>query len=142
MGRTWVVVGDGSRARLFRIGPRREWELIRELEHPAGRAKGRDIVTDRAGRVKQSFSPMRPAMELTKPLHAIEAERFAHAIAKILENGVAENAYERLVLVAPPHFLGLLRATIAPTVSKRVDQTFDKDYTALTPGELAERVQV
>src|SRR5262249_36989141 len=77
MGRTWVVVGDGSRARLFRVGPRRDWELIRELEHPQTRAKAKDIVTDRQGRVKQSASPMRSAMQLTKPLHAIEAEHFA-----------------------------------------------------------------
>ena len=142
MGRTWVLVGDGSRARLFRVGPRRDWELIRELEHPETRAKARDIVTDRQGRVKQSASPMGPAMQLTKPLHAIESERFAHSIAKVLESGLADNAYDRVVLVAPPHFLGLLRSTIAATVAKRVELTFDKDYTALKPDDLAERLQL
>jgi len=142
MGRTWVVVGDGSRARLFRVGPRRDWELIRELEHPQTRAKAKDIVTDRQGRVKQSASPMRSAMQLTKPLHAIEAEHFAHSVARVLESGLADNAYERVALVAPPHFLGLLRATIAPTVAKRVELTLDKDFTALKPDELAERIRV
>ncbi len=128
MGRTWVVVCDASRARLFRLGPQRQWQLIRELEHPESRAKGRDILTDR------------PAMEPTKPLHEVESERFAHEIAKTLEKSLAENAYDRLVLVAPPHFLGLLRATINHTVAKRVELTLDKDYTALQPKDLAERV--
>ena len=52
------------------------------------------------------------------------------------------NAYERLALVAPPHFLGLLRATISSTVAKRVELTVDKDYTALKADELAERILV
>ena len=140
MGRTWVVVCDASRARLFRLGPQRQWQLIRELEHPESRAKGRDILTDRPGRMKQSASPDRPAMELTKPIHEVESERFAHEIAKALEKGLGENAYDRLVLVAPPHFLGLLRATINHTAAKRVELTLDKDYTALQPKDLAERV--
>jgi len=142
MGRTWVLVGDGSRARLFRVGPRRDWELIRELEHPQTRAKARDLVTDREGRVKQSASAMRSAIQPTKPLHTIEAEHFAHSVARILESGLADNGYEQLVLVAPPHFLGLLRATIASTVAKRVELTLDKDFTALKPDELAERIQL
>lgn len=142
MGRTWVLIGDGSRARLFRVGPRRAWELLREFEHPETRAKARDLVTDREGRVKQSFSPMAPAMQPTTPLHTIEAERFAHSVAKVLESGLADHSYDRLVLVAPPHFLGLLRATIPQNVAKRVQLTLDKDYTALKADELAERVQV
>lgn len=140
MGPTWVVVCDASRARFFRLGPQRQWQLVRELEHPESRAKGRDILTDRPGRVKQSASADRPAMEPTKPVHEVESERFAHEIAKALEKGHAENAYDRLVLVAPPHFLGLLRATISHTVAKRVELTLDKDYTALPPKDLAERV--
>jgi protein required for attachment to host cells len=140
MGRTWVVVSDACRARLFRLGPRRQWQLIRELAHPESRAKGRDILTDRPGRMKQSGSPDRPAMELTKPPHEVESERFAHEIARVLELGLAENAYDRLALVAPPHFLGLLRATINHSVAKHVELTFDKDYTALQPKDLAERV--
>jgi protein required for attachment to host cells len=142
MRRTWVLVGDGSRARLFHVGPGRDWELIRELEHPQTRAKARDLVTDRQGRVKQSASPMRSAMQLTKPLHAIEAEHFAHSVAKVLVSGLADNGYDQLVLVAPPHFLGLLRATIPSNVAKRVEQTLDKDYTALKPDELAERIRL
>ncbi len=142
MGRTWVLVGDGSRARLFRVGPRRDWELIRELEHPETRAKARDIYTDRQGVGQLHRRGHGGGALLHPPLHEIESERFAHSIAKVLEGGLADNAYERVVLVAPPHFLGLLRATIAPNVAKRVELTVDKDYTALKPDELAERVQV
>lgn len=143
MRRTWVVVCDASRGRLFRVGPsRKNWQLVRELEHPEGRAKGRDLVTDRPGRVKQSASPLRPAMEPPTSPHEVESERFAHSIARLLESGLAENAYEQLVLIAPPHFLGLVRAALSQTVAKHVELTLDKDYTALAVGDLAERIWV
>jgi protein required for attachment to host cells len=142
MRATWVLVCDASKGRLFRVGPRRtDWQLIRELEHPQGRAKGRDLVTDRPGRVKQSATPLRPAMD-SKPPHQVESEAFAHSISKKLESGLAANAYEQLVLIAPPHFLGLLRAALSETVAKRVQVTFDKDYTALEVRDLAERIWI
>jgi protein required for attachment to host cells len=81
-------------------------------------------------------------MELTKEPHEVESERFAHSIAKLLEKGLAENQYEQLVLIAPPHFLGLLRAAIGDPVRKHVELTLDKDYTALEAGELAERLSL
>jgi protein required for attachment to host cells len=81
-------------------------------------------------------------MEPTKPPHQVESDRFAHSIAKLLESGLAENAYEQLVLVAPPSFLGLLRAALSETVAKHIKLTLDKDYTALEVRDLAERLWV
>jgi protein required for attachment to host cells len=139
--RTWVVACDASRARIFQVGPRRDkWQLVRELEHPAGRAKGRDLLTDAPGRTKQSGSPTRPAMDPTTEPHEVESERFARSLAGILESGLAENGYQQLVLIAPPHFLGLLRAALPQNVAKHVERTLDKDYTALAARDLAERV--
>jgi protein required for attachment to host cells len=60
----------------------------------------------------------------------------------MLETGLAENAYERLFLIAPPHFLGLLRAALSPGVAKHVERTLDKDYTGLVARELAERIEL
>jgi len=143
MRSTWVLVGDASKGRLFRVGPRRkDWQLIRELKHPESRAKGRDLITDRPGRVKQSATPLRPAIDPGKQPHQVESEAFAHSIAKMLESGLAANSYEQLVLIAPPYFLGLLRAALSETVAKRVQRTFDKDYTALEARDLAERIWI
>lgn len=115
---------------------------MKEIEHPQGRAKGRDLLTDAPGRTKQSASPTRPAMDPTTEPHEVESERFARSIAGLLETGLAENAYQRLLLIAPPHFLGLLRGALSPNVAKHVERTLDKDYTALVARELAERVDV
>ena len=139
---TWVVVCDASRARVFHVGPRRDqWQLVRELEHPEGRAKGRDLVADRPGR-KQSGSALRPVMEYPTGPHEVESEKFARALARVLESGLAEHAYERLILVAPPHFLGLLRSALHENVAKQVQLSIDKDYAALDPSQLADRLPI
>jgi protein required for attachment to host cells len=143
MRRTWVVVCDASRARVFQVGPRRnQWQLVRELEHPEGRAKGRDLLSDRPGRTKQSAGVLRPALELPTGPHEVESERFARLIAKLLEGSLMEHLYEQVVLIAPPHFLGLLRSSLSETVAKRVQFTLDKDYTALDTTVLAERLPI
>lgn len=140
---TWVVVCDASRGRVFHVGPRRhQWRLVHELEHPEGRAKGRELLSDRPGRMKQSGSALRPAMELPTGPHQVESEKFARLISKVLEAGLAEHAYERLVLVAPPHFLGLLRSVLHQNVAKQVEASIDKDYASLDAGELAERLPI
>ncbi len=79
-------------------------------------------------------------MEPTTQPHEVEVERFALQIAKLLEARLAENAYERLALVAPPHFLGTLRSALSANLAKHVVLSLDKDYTSLEPAELAERV--
>jgi protein required for attachment to host cells len=79
-------------------------------------------------------------MAPTTPPHEVEAEKFAHSIAKLLEQGCGAKAYDRLLLVAPPHFLGLLRSTLTPKVAKHVELSLDKDYTDLDAHELAERL--
>ena len=81
-------------------------------------------------------------MSPSTPPHEVEAERFAHTVAKLLEGGLDSNDYERLLLVAPPHFLGLLRSALSSHVAKHVEGSLDKDYTELDAEELAERLNL
>ena len=143
MQRTWVVICDASRCRIFEVGPRRDkWRIVQSIEHPQGRAKGHDLLTDKPGRNQQSGALMRPALEPTTQPHEVEVERFAHQIAKLLDLRLAENAFQRLVLVSPPHFLGTLRSALSTHAAKSVAVSLDKDYTSLEPAELLERVPV
>jgi len=145
-GKTWILVADASRARLFesnkKTGP---WELIEEFEHPASAAKGHDIVADKFGRVQQSVADgTRSAMEPSTDPKEVEAMRFAQKLAAVLEQGHGCNAYGRLVLVAPPEFLGMLRKAIPATVAHRVAASVNKDLTQvpdrLLPQRLADEI--
>lgn len=149
---TWILVADASQARLFAGRKKNEpWTLIQTLEHPESRAKNHELITDRPGRTQQSggtpsspdtASPgkgSRSGMEVEEPKH-VEQKHFAQLLADMLAKGVLERACEALMVVAPPHFLGLLRERFTDPVQKVLHSTIDKNYTALAQKELEERL--
>lgn len=73
--------------------------------------------------------------------HIVEEERFARGVARFVNDAERQHGFERLVLVAPPHFLGDLRAEISTTVAKRVVGSIHHDWTKVHPHELAARVR-
>jgi protein required for attachment to host cells len=138
---TWILFADASNARLYQSqAPKRELTPLRELSHPASRAKEMDLVSDQPGRVRQSRSATRSALESTRH-KKIEADRFARELADALEQGLAEDAYARLILVAPPEFLGRLRRQLSERVSGRIVAEVKRDYLHLEPRELRERLK-
>jgi protein required for attachment to host cells len=142
--RTWIVVCDASRARLFSKGEDSgAWVAFEELTHPASRAKGIDLVSDRSGRVQQSQAKvMRPGMDPRTDPRTVESERFAAEIATLLDRAHANQAFERLVIVAPARFLGQLRAELSDRLRKAVYATLEKDYTQLDARTISDRVDV
>jgi protein required for attachment to host cells len=152
----WILVADASRARVFSVDAKpangkrggdnssggkhgsdkrggdsvSPWVLEKELEHPESRAKVTDLVTGQPGRTQQSGNPaQRSSMSERTDPKEVEAEVFARQLAEFLHQAHNHNRFERLVLVAPPHFLGLLRASIDAQVAKLICLSLDKDYT-------------
>ena len=140
---TWILVANASRARIFASAKRGEpWQAIAEFEHPESRMKNREINMKEQGRTKQSFGAgHRPMMEPVTEPKEVEAEHFAHQLADKLTEAEERQAFEGLVLVAPPHFLGLLRKTLPEKTQKFVAVTVDKDYTASDVRELMGRLE-
>ncbi len=138
---TWVVVADGARGRLLSVsgkqGPMRE---LYDLVHGETRLHGTLRETDRAGRTFDRSGSGRHAMEPRREPGDIEAEGFAREIAERLETGAREGAFDRLVLVAPPRFLGRLREVLPQAVARCVEDTVDKDYTRLGVDELTAKL--
>lgn len=139
---TWFLVGDASRARVFAHDANgKPWAVVRELEHPASRARNAELMEGTAGRVQQSAGlGHRPAMESTAPKD-YEAERFAMELAGVLDHEFDARAFESLVLVAPPQFLGMLRKRLPSKLTKVLAATIDKDYTALPAREVQPLVE-
>jgi protein required for attachment to host cells len=139
---TWILVGDASRARVFAHDANgKPWAMVRELEHPESRARNADLKEGTAGRVQQSAGQgHRPAMESTAPKD-YEAERFAIELASVLDHEFDARAFESLVLVAPPQFLGMLRKRLSAKLAKVTAATLDKDYTALPAREIQPLVE-
>ena len=141
---TWILVCDASRARIFSTtGPHKPWHLKKVFDHPSSRAKSSDLGSDHPGRSMQSSNHgSRSAMEPDTDPKEVEILKFAQELAAELEKNFHANEFSKLVIAAPPHFLGLLRKKIHHSVEKTIVQTIDKEYTNLPEKELMERIQL
>ncbi len=126
---TWVVIADGSRARICAKKARAKLVEMQTIEHPAGRAKARDLVTDGQTTAFASVGGARHGIGADSPPKDHEQENFARELARRLEEGRTGNRFDQLVLVAPPGFLGLLRDQLSAPLAKCVTQSVAKDLT-------------
>lgn len=134
---TWVLVADATRARLFAVD-----HDGRHLVRPpawTGAAEAppsRDLGSDRPGRTFESTGSLRHAKEPPTDPHRFAKTRFAREIAATLDDMRARDAFDRLVVVAPPQMLGDLRAAMGPPLAARVAVELDKDLAMLAPHAL------
>lgn len=134
----WILVADASGARIFsHTPPGQEWQLVRELPNPEGRKRNQELVTDEPGRLFSSGAPgTRSAAERKVTAHDEAADRFAHSLAQLLHKELEQKAYDKVSIVAPPHFLGVLRPLLDKEVARHVGKTDSKDWADLPIHEL------
>lgn len=140
-GMTWIVVADSSAARIFGTdeptGPLSELEA---MTHPEGRMLARELTSDLPGRAFDSAGQGRHIMESEVGPRQQAAIDFANFLAKRLDKARVMREVERLVLVAPPDFLGLLRKAISVELQRLVVLELDRNYVKLPPKVLRQRL--
>jgi protein required for attachment to host cells len=137
----WILVADACGARLFMTFDNgRFLHLLERFSHAQSRAMEAELVTDRAGSGQSSTH----SMPSTKQPHAahkeLEAVEFARVLNDYLLDAAQHNKFDSLVLVMPPHFLGLLRAELSPAVRQLVTATVGKDLTYMDEATIKEHV--
>ena len=141
MSRIWILAANSGNATLYTAGsPTAPLTELATFDNPEARAKQSDLASDRPGRSFDSHGEGRHAMEVEVDPKKQEQIRFAKLIADRLEQGRVDNEFERLVVVAAPMFLGLLRENFGAPLSALVSLEMDKDFTALRPEELRARL--
>jgi protein required for attachment to host cells len=141
MTKFWILSGNSSRAMLFRAdGPSEPLVEIAQWDNPEARARQLDLADDKPGRVYDSHGQGRHAVEMDTAPKTREQLRFASQLAAELEKGRVEHAFDKLVLVAAPGFLGQLRAQFHDPLRDTIALEIDKDYTALGAQGLRERL--
>jgi len=138
---TWILIADGARARILKNeGPGKGLQPAVADEFKQALKPTREIGADRPGRVQESATAERHAIVPRLDWHRFEKERFAKNMAKLLDAAAARNAFDRLILVAPPRTLGDLRAALAPRSRALVTGELGKDLTPLTAAELPDHI--
>ena len=138
---TWILIADSARARLFfNDGPGHGVKLVSDEVIRGLNLPGREIMSDRPGRTFDSVGAGRHAKEPRTDPRNVEKRSFAHELAAMLDDGLKQGKFERLVLVAPPRELGYLRAELSPAVRKRVSAELDKGPTGVPPSEILDHL--
>ena len=135
MKTTWIIVANAGRVKIFtsqHVG--HELQLIDEIEHPPSREKGLNLASDRFGH-QQSLQGSGTMIEATDPKD-FEANRFAHMIADKLGDAHNDNQFDELIIIASPHFHGLLNQYCDDHLKALIKKHIPKDYTAITDKDL------
>lgn len=134
MPKTWVLVAESSRAKVYKVNGRlAPITEIGAMVHPEGRMHEGDLVTDTAGSDGGSVGQGRHVMDNRMSAKDHESQAFARELAGYLESGRTSGDFDRLVLVAPPGFLGNLRNTLSKEVLSMVERQIDKNLVQKPP---------
>lgn len=124
----WVIVAESSRAKIFAAERRKSaLEELEDFSHPESRLHTTAITSDLPGRAFDRGGQGRHAMEEPSDPKAHEAASFASSLAERLEGARREGAFQELVLVAPPKFLGLLRERLGDPLRAVVTKEIGKN---------------
>lgn len=129
---TWLLLANGTEARLVcsegRAGDLRELDahLPEGPNRPA-----REIMANKPGRTYDSFGKGRHGMEPRSDPRALESHRFLSQVADRINQAAGRDAFDRLVLIAPPKALGVLRQELGGKAREKLIDQRDKDLTKI-----------
>lgn len=135
MATTWIVAADSSRARILQVAdPQQRLEEVDDLLNPEGRLHDRELISDAHPRFRGTSGPASDREEMPAVEHAVEL--FAKRIGDYLDKARNEQRFDRLHLVAPPRFLGVLRKKLGKEVGKLVLKEVPKDLSWFSQRDL------
>lgn len=142
MQTTWIIIANTAAARIYstiHTDGHLHLELVHELSHPESKMKGIDLVTDGSGKYRgEATGTIQGKYQPPTDPKAHEHDIFAREIVELLENARTQNRFGTLIIVADPHFHGLIDKHLKnhAQVNKLVKKHIQKNYINATEQEL------
>lgn len=122
MNTVWILVCDAGRGRLFEtVGDNPAWKLVEVFGHGEANSKASEPTGDHHSK-------------------DVEKRHFTHSMVTMLDQAMRSKRFDRWVLVAPPHALGMMKNDLTPELTKHLMTTVDKDLTHVDVAGLTERL--
>ncbi|MXQ06994.1 Host attachment protein [Alphaproteobacteria bacterium GH1-50] len=138
---TWVLVADGQKALILEnLTDGEDPHLDVTDEETKENPQTQDWAANRRGRVQQSANVGSHAYSDTD-WHEFEKDRFAKDLADILYKKAHAGEFDRIVLVASPQVLGVLRDELHDEVKSKIVGEIDKTLTNHPVNEIEEIVK-
>ncbi|HEY7610139.1 MAG TPA: host attachment protein [Alphaproteobacteria bacterium] len=134
---TWFCVADAGHARIKEAtvltAPLPTVTTLRHDVYEHGRY-------EEAGKGQESATSARHGFQDAEGPIRRDKRDFAHLVADYLNDAAMRGAFQRLMLAAPPKFLGDLRAALGTKARGMIAGEIHKDLTKESDAELAARV--
>ncbi len=139
---TWILVADRCRAKLLHALPDGQgpYPTLGCWSHEAGRLQPRERDAEEPGRVIHPAG-YASAVEPHEDRDHVEARRFAKELVDHLEHSRQERRLDRLLVIAPPGFLGVLRDAWTPSLHAMIDREWNLDLSGLSEADLQRRLE-
>ena len=129
-----LILADAARARFLTADELVDGLVeVVDLVQPAAHMRSGELYSDGQGRRGNA------ALEPHTMPRDIQDKAFAHRIADMALERIDD--YERLIVVAPPSFLGELRRALPARVSAKVVASIDKDFSSLALHDIGPAVR-
>jgi protein required for attachment to host cells len=136
-----IVVADEREASFFDAAALNSpWSVQGSIRNPVAGLKDSDLESDREGR---RFGGIASNGQMHH--HGVDGERsaerheltlFAKQVAQCIDSGRVNHEFDRLILVAPPKVLGLLRQGLSAAAQALLTAEVAKDVVRRTPNDI------
>lgn len=135
-----IVVADAREANFFDASSPRTLAQRGSLHNEAAGLKDKDMETDREGRRAGGPAGHHHGVDGERSSERHELSNFAREVAHKIEQDRMAHAFDRLVLVAGPRMLGLLREELPQTCRELLAAEIPKDLVHQTPATIGSAV--
>jgi protein required for attachment to host cells len=136
---SWILTANRAGARILEKQGG-TLTLLEAIDNHQGRLRDRDIDSDRHGRSFDRATSARHALSSSESPHEHLAKAFARGLADKLRQARLTGRFERLVIVAEPHLLGLIRGALDAVTARMVIASVAKDLEQISVDALAEHL--
>lgn len=142
METTWIVVASRDEVRVFEmLRPDDELREVLGLGNASGTLKNIDIDSDAPGRASDNRMRARHAYSSEQEPRERLLQNFYRDFLRSMDTSLSQHRFSRLVLVAEPRLLGLMRSLLSEQLSRAVRAEIPKDVTYEGSREIQARVR-
>ncbi|MEK6579514.1 MAG: host attachment protein [Bdellovibrionota bacterium] len=127
----WYLVANRVDAVIYRDRPKgRRFQFVERFTNPSSKLMEADLDSDRAGSGMSSNrgGVIRHALDRRFTRHEKTAATFAKKVAETINLASSEQRFHDLVVVAEPHFLGLLRSSFSAPVRRKIYRDIPREF--------------
>ena len=137
MNTIWILVANQAEARFYSAN-RIPGSLVLKgtMTHAEGAAHARELTSDAPGRSYNRIGPARHSVDPETGVKDEERRKFVKEIVGRLQTAHLRGEFERLVLLAAPAVLGVIRKTLSGDLVKTVIKEIPKDVVRQGPDKV------